>query len=90
MNRLGRGFLLITGPVVLVHSGFDGLRFVISPSFLVWLMGRMPFEKERYLFRTASTQARCFPIPASDTCMVSSVHVQRSGYLSRRRLSWSD
>ena len=75
VNRLKRGFLLITGPVVLVHSGFDGLVDLSRTVFLGLVDGsNAKFEKESYFVQDRFTQGAMF----SDTRFGSHARFHRS------------
>lgn len=75
VNRLKRGFLLITGPVVLVQSGFDGLVDLSRTVFLGLVDGsNARFEKESYFVQDRFTQGAMF----SDTRFGPHVRFHRS------------
>ncbi len=61
LNRLKRGFLLMTGPVVLVQSGFEGLVDLSRTIFLGVVDGsNARFEKESYFVQDRFTQGAMF------------------------------
>jgi len=61
VNRLKRGFLLITGPVVLVHSNFAGLVDLSRTMFLGLVDGsNASFEQESYFVQDRFTQGAMF------------------------------
>ena len=61
VNRLKRGFLLITGPVVLVQSGFDGTVDLSRAIFLGLVdVSNAKFEKESYFVQDRFTQGAMF------------------------------
>ncbi len=61
VNRLKRGFLLITGPVVLVHTEFIGLVDLSRTVFLGLVDGsNAKFEQESYFVQDRFTQGAMF------------------------------
>lgn len=61
VNRLKRGFLLITGPVVLVHTEFVGLVDLSRTVFLGLVDGsNAKFEQESYFVQDRFTQGAMF------------------------------
>lgn len=61
VNRLRRGFLLITGPVVLAHSGFAGLVDLSRTVFLGLVdVSNATFEQESYFVQDQFTQGAMF------------------------------
>lgn len=61
VNRLKRGFLLITGPVVLVHTEFVGLVDLSRTLFLGLVDGsNARFEQESYFVQDRFTQGAMF------------------------------
>ena len=61
VNRLKRGFLLMTGPVVLVHTGFVGLVDLSRTVFLGLVDGsNARFEQESYFVQDRFTQGAMF------------------------------
>lgn len=61
VNRLKRGFLLITGPVVLVHTDFVGLVDLSRTVFLGLVDGsNARFEQESYFVQDRFTQGAMF------------------------------
>lgn len=61
VNRLKRGFLLITGPVVLMHTNFLGLVDLSRTVFLGLVDGSQArFEQESYFVQDRFTQGAMF------------------------------
>lgn len=61
VNRLKQGFLLITGPVVLIHSGFSGAVDLSRTIFLGLVDGsHAKFEQESYFVQDRFTQGAMF------------------------------
>lgn len=61
VNRLTRGFLLMTGPVVLVHTAFAGLVDLSRTVFLGLVDGsNAKFEQESYFVQDRFTQGAMF------------------------------
>ncbi len=61
VNRLKRGFLLITGPVVLVHTHFEGSVDLSRTVFLGLVDGsNATFEQESYFVQDRFTQGAMF------------------------------